>query len=187
MSDKSGNALCHWLSEQTPIFEDMRRLSKEMNVEVAQAICATKEGYAWTPPCLGIQCAVKPPQCENDGVPIADAHTHNRPKEETAFSAADYLYALHKGMQAHCLISRDSIDCEKVNLDVFKAKDEKEKMRILAPLAEASTLSDRILKKKLAGKPYMSEQEQYENKMYEFYRLASEAGLIQKCLCGMEV
>jgi len=181
MSDKLGNAFCHWLSKQTQVFEAMRRLSKEMHVEIAQSICATEEGYDWTSPCLGIQCAVKPPQCKNDGVTIALAHTHNRPKEETAFSAADYLYALHKGLQAHCLISQDGIDCEKINLDVLKAKDEKEEMRILAPLAEASTLSDRILEKQLAGKPYASEQEQYENKMYEFYRLASEAGLLQKC------
>jgi len=181
MSAKLENALCDWLLSETEMMENMRRLSEETNVEVAQSVCATKEDYAWTSPCLGIQCAVKPPQCKNDGAPIALAHTHARPREETAFSADDYLYTLHKGLQAHCLITRDSIECERVNWDVFKAKDEKERMRILAPLAEASTLSDRILKKKVAGKPHGDEQQQYEDKMYEFYKLASETGLISKC------
>jgi len=181
MSDKLEDALCDWLLVEAKMMENMRRLSEETNVEVIQSVCAVKEGYAWSSPCLGTQCAVKPPQCENDGVPIALAHTHARPREETAFSADDYLYTLHKGLQAHCLISRDSIKCERVNWDVFKAKDEKERMRIMAPLAEASTLSDRILKKRVAGKPYQSEQQQYETKMYEFYKLASETGLISKC------
>lgn len=173
--------LCDWLLRQNQTFENMRQLSKSTGAEVVQVACATKEGYAWGSPCQGTQCAVKPPQCENDEVPIALAHTHARPKEETAFSAADYLYILHKGMAAHCLISPDGIKCEQVNLDVIKAKSEDERMRILSPLAEASTFADRILRKKLAGKPYASEQEQYENKMYEFYKLASESGLIQQC------
>jgi len=171
--------LCDWLLRQNQIFENMRQLSKSTGVEVAQVVCATKEGYAWRSPCLGTQCAVKPPPCESGEGPIALAHPHAHPKEETAFSAADYLYALHKGMEAHCLISPDGIECEEVNFDVIKG--EEERMRILSPLAEASTFADRILGKKLAGKPYASEQEQYENKMYEFYKLASESGLIQEC------
>ena len=176
------DTLYDWLLRQNQMFENMRRLSKSVGAEVAQVACVTKEGYAWASPCVGTQCAVKPPQCENEGKSIALAHTHAHPKEETAFSAADYLYILHKGMQAHCIVCTDGIVCEEVNWDAFKAKSEKERMRILTPLAEASTLEDRMLKKQLASKPYTSEQEQYWNKMYEFYTLASENNLISKRL-----
>jgi len=181
MPIKQDNALCDWLLRQSQVFENMRQLSKNTGIEVAQIACAVKEGYAWVSPCLGTQCAVKPPQCENGRAPIASAHTHRRPKEETAFSSADYLYTLHKGIQAHCIISPDGVKCERINKDVLEAKNEEERMRILAPLAEADTFSNRILKKQLTGKPLASEQEQYENKMYEFYKLASETGFIQKC------
>ena len=181
MSGKLENALCDWLLAETKMMGNMRRLSEEKNVEVAQSVCATKEGYAWTSPCVGTKCMVKPPKCGESERLIANAHTHGHLKEETAFSASDYLYTLHKGMEAHCLITPDSIKCERVNWDIFKAKSEEERMRIMAPLAEADTLSDRMLEKHMKGKPYQSEQQQYEDKMYEFYKLASEAGLISKC------
>ena len=181
MPTKQDDALCDWLLRQSQIFENMRQLSKNTGIEVAQVACATKEGYAWVSACLGTQCAVKPPQCENGRAPIVSTHTHNAPKEETAFSSADYLHTLHKGIQVHCIISPDGVKCERINQDVLKTKNEEERMRILAPLAEADTLANRVLKKQLAGKSYASEQEQYENKMYQFYKLASGSGLTQKC------
>ena len=182
MSNKSENTLCDWLLAQEETFNAMRRLSQETGVEVAQSICTNKQGYAWSSPCLGTQCEVKTPECEAGGKHVATAHTHNLRKEWTTFSPGDYLHTIGSGLQAHCLISLDDFQCQMVDWNAIKDKSEEERMSILRPLAEASTLTDKKLKKALAGKPYQSEQQELENKLYEFYSKALESGLIRECL-----
>jgi len=182
MSNKSDDALCEWLLEQTQVFDAMRRLSQEIGVEVAQSVCATEKGYAWSSPCLGTACMVAPPKCRADETPVAETHTHNLKMESTSFSPDDYLYAIGKKLQAHCVICLDGVKCQRINSNVLKDKPEEEKMHIMFPLAEASTAADETLKKRMSGKPYQKEQEELERKLYEFYHLALESGLIQVCL-----